>query len=564
MTDRFVPLLVLFLFVCGAGCRRDAPEGVYPCSHPGTHVGAPECPTDWYCRLDSHCWSSADPALDAGSADASSRDGSTPGDAGGADADDGATILDASTDAADVGRDAPDSGPTCVPTAPSTEICDNLDNDCDGHVDGAAADASCGASEVCSSGGRCAARLLWSRAFDAASGGVGRSTAFAVAVDEVGNAYVAGQINKAVDFGGGPLPFSGSFIWFVASFDTAGAHRWSRSFGTTTGYVTTMAVMAGQVVFGGLFNGTVTVHGVPHTAVAGTGDGLLVALDATTGADRWALQLHAPTVGSAVSGLALSIDGAGRAVFAAQTTGPIDAGGGSRGSSGANVLLGRCTSGGAHEWSRAISGGSYVTRPISFSDRVDFAFNVDASPVDFGNGTAVAGGRIAVTSVDPTTGSYLRAARIGSDSGTLYSGLFRGTAGSCVTGGQLVADVGTTSGGFVACLDPSTLALGGRTSWPATSLGASGNAYGTVVNTGSSALAWGRASIPPMASAVVALADASAGDWARTLPSTFQLNDLAAVGHVLVVGGTTRSGSASVDFGEGPRVGKVVIAAYGI
>lgn len=48
-----------------------------------------------------------------------------------------------------------------------------------------------------------------------------------LAVDHTGNAYLVGKNGAVIDFGGSPLPFDVAGT-FLASFDGAGAHRWSR------------------------------------------------------------------------------------------------------------------------------------------------------------------------------------------------------------------------------------------------------------------------------------------------------------------------------------------------
>lgn len=72
---------------------------------------------------------------------------------------------------------------------------------------------------------------LWSRSFgDSDAGQIALDVG--TAVDANGNVLLTGNITGAVDFGGGALAGNGTNL-FVAKFDPAGQHLWSRRFGTT-------------------------------------------------------------------------------------------------------------------------------------------------------------------------------------------------------------------------------------------------------------------------------------------------------------------------------------------
>ncbi len=66
----------------------------------------------------------------------------------------------------------------------------------------------------------------------------GVDTGLGVAVGADGNVYVTGSFQLTIDFGGGPLTYvggGGDTDIFVASFDSAGNHRWSSAFGAERG-----------------------------------------------------------------------------------------------------------------------------------------------------------------------------------------------------------------------------------------------------------------------------------------------------------------------------------------
>ena len=72
-----------------------------------------------------------------------------------------------------------------------------------------------------------AGKHLWSKRFGDAS----TQSANGVATDTDGNVVVTGKIYGTVDFGGGPLTSAGDSDVFVAKFDGAGKHLWSKRFG---------------------------------------------------------------------------------------------------------------------------------------------------------------------------------------------------------------------------------------------------------------------------------------------------------------------------------------------
>ena len=101
----------------------------------------------------------------------------------------------------------------------------------------------------------------WSRH----SGGVNYDEGAAIACDAAGNSVVTGSFNDAVDFGGGALANAGGEDIFLARYDAAGAHVWSRSFGGASyDYSTSLALdPADNVLVTGYFVGTANMGGAP-------------------------------------------------------------------------------------------------------------------------------------------------------------------------------------------------------------------------------------------------------------------------------------------------------------
>jgi hypothetical protein len=109
----------------------------------------------------------------------------------------------------------------------------------------------------------------WSQRLGDALGEIG----YDIAVDEWGNALVTGYFQGTVDFGGGGLTSAGGFDIFVAKYNSAGAHRWSQRFGTTTADVGNSVAVdgSGNVLVTGVFRGTVDFGGAGLTS-AGSDD----------------------------------------------------------------------------------------------------------------------------------------------------------------------------------------------------------------------------------------------------------------------------------------------------
>jgi Beta-propeller repeat len=107
----------------------------------------------------------------------------------------------------------------------------------------------------------------WSKGFGSTSTDYG----YGVAADAAGNVYLTGYFYSGVDFGGGTLTSKGSYDVFMASYTSSGAHRWSRSHGSTSGdYGRRVAAdSAGNAYFAGSYYYTVDFGGGPFTSKGG-------------------------------------------------------------------------------------------------------------------------------------------------------------------------------------------------------------------------------------------------------------------------------------------------------
>lgn len=118
----------------------------------------------------------------------------------------------------------------------------------------------------------------------------------AICSDAAGNVYVTGKISddltgNTVSFGGTPLVSAGDDDGFVAKFNAAGVHQWSLRFGGTAfiDIGNAIATDGTSVYVAGAASGAMTVgtSGTSYPAAVAGIDGVIMKLDAATGAVNW-------------------------------------------------------------------------------------------------------------------------------------------------------------------------------------------------------------------------------------------------------------------------------------
>lgn len=220
----------------------------------------------------------------------------------------------------------------------------------------------------------------WSRSF----GDINNQLARAVAVDGSGCIVVAGEFVGTVDFGGGPLVSAGGYDIFLARFDPAGGHIWSRRFGGSgQQHASGLAVTGdGDILLAGYFTGTVDFGGLTHTSAGGY-DAYAARFDSAGG------RLWSRSFGDASDDVCsgVSIGARGAVCLVGHFFGQIDFGGGSLTSAGsADVwiaeldgpsgahLRSRRFGDAAHQAGRAIdaASGESVTIAGSAQGTIDF------------------------------------------------------------------------------------------------------------------------------------------------------------------------------------------------
>ncbi len=245
-----------------------------------------------------------------------------------------------------------------------------------------------------------------------ALGGSGLERVFAVASDAAGNSYVTGEFAGTIDFDPGPgqavATSAGQTDFFGASYDPAGLLRWAFRYGSTQAELGSgVAVADGRVFFGGNFNGTAAFGPAGSVTSAGSLDGLVLAVDATTGAFVWASAFG----GALADGNPRLATAGGRVFVDTRFIGPADFDDGPgttilpASDSYDAALASFSAATGALQWARVILGGTGQ----QFEGGVDAtATTVYATAADYGNSTGIVGAYSAVTGapvfVTPTPG----------------------------------------------------------------------------------------------------------------------------------------------------------------
>lgn len=172
------------------------------------------------------------------------------------------------------GDDCDDSDINVNPAA--REVCNGIDDDCTGIVDDPE-----GPAALCP-GGTCSDGVCRMDGWLLSIGGPALDTLSSVAVDPMGNVYVAGTTGSAVDLGPGPTEDRGGI---VVAYDASGVYRWHYEIPYRSEPVD-IAVSDGTVYVSGVFFGTVDFGDGSRTA-AGTLDGFVLWLSAADGSYRF-------------------------------------------------------------------------------------------------------------------------------------------------------------------------------------------------------------------------------------------------------------------------------------
>jgi hypothetical protein len=213
-----------------------------------------------------------------------------------------------------------------------------------------------------------------------------------VKADSHGNLYVFGDSGSTADFGGGPLVPVGGYDLFLAKFDAAGQHIWSRRFGDMEDQSATDLALdaSGNVLLGGSFRGALDFGAGVFIASSGDfdEDAYVAKLD-TNGNALWARRFGDAEADQAVYALGATSDG--DVIVAGDFAGAVDLGGGTLTAAGTSpardIFVGRLgASDGHHLWSTRLGNDgwqSVVDLAVDAWDDITFTGTLRGA-VDFG------------------------------------------------------------------------------------------------------------------------------------------------------------------------------------
>jgi hypothetical protein len=173
------------------------------------------------------------------------------------------------------------------------------------------------------------------------------------ATDGSGNVILTGGFRETINFGGSTFSSNGLTDIFVASFDSSGKHRWSRNFGSTEDDVGdgVTADGSGNVTLTGSFwSGTISFGGSTLTKKGGLADIFVASFD-QSGKHRWSKSLGT-RCNPCQNGVAS--DGSGNVTLAGYFIYTIELGGSTHNSSNDSydIFVASFDQSGKHRWSR--------------------------------------------------------------------------------------------------------------------------------------------------------------------------------------------------------------------
>jgi len=223
-------------------------------------------------------------------------------------------------------------------------------------------------------------------------GSTGTDISYGVAVDGSGNVHIAGIFTGTVDFGAGNVTSAGVGDVFVTKLNAAGAHQWTTTFGGTSQDISYGVAVdgSGNVHITGIFNGTVN-FGAGNVTSAGGNDGFVTKLNAA-GAHQWTTTFGSTDTDN---GWGVAVDGSGNVHIAGRFFGTVNFGAGNVTSAGSyDVFVTKLDSSGAHQWTTTFGG---TGNDRAYVVAVDGSGNVHVTgyfsgTVDFGAGDVTSAG----------------------------------------------------------------------------------------------------------------------------------------------------------------------------
>jgi F5/8 type C domain/Beta-propeller repeat/Fibronectin type III domain len=230
----------------------------------------------------------------------------------------------------------------------------------------------------------------WAKTFgDTTVGGSGYAIAYGVAVDTSGNVAITGRFADTIDFGGGSITAaSGGYRnVFVAEFNSAGGHQWSKGFSTPVDDYAWGIDMdgGGNVLITGQFKNTID-FGCGSLTSAGGYD-VFVAKFSSSGSCSWSKRFGDA---SDQVGTGVAVDSSGNVYLTGYFQGTVNFGGSDIVGYCCqnNIYLAKLSSAGNHLWSKKFG---VASESKGYSIATDSSNNVAitgvySGNVDFGGG----------------------------------------------------------------------------------------------------------------------------------------------------------------------------------
>jgi hypothetical protein len=133
----------------------------------------------------------------------------------------------------------------------------------------------------------------------------------AIALDSSGNVYAVGYFNGTINMGGTNLVSTGGRDVFIAKYNNAGTHQWSRKFGSVGDEIAYAVTVdsSGDVYMSGFFQGT-SNFGTTNMSSANNGlDTFVAKYTGTTGAGVWSKRFSPNNSDDISYGIAACPDG---------------------------------------------------------------------------------------------------------------------------------------------------------------------------------------------------------------------------------------------------------------
>ena len=379
--------------------------------------------------------------------DASHDEDCLPTTLGGLDADSDGFVAVACCNGDACGDDCDDSNGNINPGA--GEVCDGVDNDCDGSADQST-------SSLCP-GGTCSGGMCqldsWARTFGGELDDVD--------MDVGANVVVVGSFDGTTDFGAGPVSSEG-LDPLVVAYGPSGLLRWQRTFGFDGADRAERVAMddAGRVYIqvnwdGG--SGPIDFGGGPRSRPGENDASALVALSVADGEYLWdvALPPGGPyDVSATADGVVVVVSG-----------GAFDYG---TGELAMGTHLVRYSSTGDVVWAQLITTGDFSARAVDVRAGVVLVGGFVGDPVDLGGGELPAGNVVdmGLARYRTVDGTHLWSASYPSSGRTILRGVTVAATGDFCAGGRFSGDLTLTPeitrsaeegeagvDGYVVCFD---------------------------------------------------------------------------------------------------------------